>query len=90
MVYSTLTIKNTHQSVNGTCNTSVEAGDELGTTRMSKFRVISRVTVGVFGAEACEVSLRAMEGGGRGGGRSQLGVCLVINTGYLKFQIKQT
>jgi len=64
--------------------------DELGTTRMSVFRVIFRVTVEVFGAATCEVSLRAMKGRGRGGGRSQLGACLVINTPYLEIPNKQT
>lgn len=76
--------------VNRTCDASVEAGDELGTTRMSVFRVVFRVAVEVFDVATREVSPRAMKGRGRGGGRSQLVVCLVINTGYLKTQSNQT
>lgn len=76
--------------VNRTCDASVEAGDELGTTRMSVFRVVFRVTVEAFDAASREVSPRAIEGRGRGGGRSQLAVCLVINTAYLKIQSNQT
>jgi hypothetical protein len=51
--------------VNGTGDASIEAGDELGTTRMSVFRVVFRVTVEAFDAAARGVSLRAMKGRGR-------------------------
>ena len=50
--------------------------DELGTTRISEFRVAFRVTVEVFDAATREMSLRAIKGGGRGG----VVVCLVTNT----------
>jgi hypothetical protein len=69
--------------VNGTCDASIEeAGDELGTTRMSEFRVVFRVAVAVFDIAIREVSLRAMKGSGRGGSRSQVAICLVTNIGY--------
>lgn len=55
---------------------------------MSEFLGVFRVAVEVFDAATREVSLRAMKGGGRGGGRSQVATCLGTNTGYLKFQIK--
>lgn len=50
--------------------------DELGTTRISVFRVVFRVTVEVFDAATREMSLRAM----KGGGRRRVVVCLVTNT----------
>ena len=55
------------QMVSGTCDASIEAGDELGTTRMSEFRVVFRVAGGVLDAATREVSLRAMKCGRKEG-----------------------
>lgn len=69
--------------VNGTCDASIETDDELGTTRMSEFRVIFRVVVELIDAATREVSLRAIKCG-RGRGRSHVTICLATNTAYSK------